>query len=113
MCHEKFYAISLAFFINSFGREKTTLSLIPGDSLTMDAPTIFNFFITSSTRISGADAPAVNPIFSFDSHIPDIFIIKNLSSLVLLCSDSMLELFIISSLFENLKYLALINYLIL
>ena len=33
----------------------------------MDAPTIFNFFITSSTRISGADAPAVNPIFSFPS----------------------------------------------
>ena len=38
---------------------------MPGDSVTIEAPVFFNFVMTSSTRISGADAPAVKPIFSF------------------------------------------------
>ena len=38
---------------------------MPGDSVITEAPVFFNFIITSSTRISGADAPAVKPIFFF------------------------------------------------
>jgi len=64
--------------VTGYERENTTLSRLPGASLTTCTSHCFNFSITSSTRTSGAEAPAVRPMLCLPS-IHSFFISAALS----------------------------------